>query len=443
MTDEDTPDNTDLNNYILSIDDQINITSNSKLEQIFNQFIDNDLYIYGNFNKIPQFWFCKWYNDNRISGYNRGDFFWINTADRDSFLNDNAKQIQEYANVNPFISTKLPTWNKTNGDIYNAYATVLSGYNKGDISKALPPLWDIGFLSGPSQLLISQIDNNKHQLNEEKYWKPFLVTENDRDLIEQFIYSKIADTIAAHINNYHFSGENPTEQDINSLSLYANADFSNVDNMYPKNYLANGNSSSGFDIVDTYFKKPYPDRSISGEVSEMVWFRLWKSGFLEHGGIINIEHYRNNDKIIIPFNWELISDNACAYEIKYLGNGNNNAISVNLENSRSNEFLSVLYELDKSIYNITINSNSNSSTIKNAPIYYDTNYTIQLFPIYNASSNSVANGYTNLGNYSLYNNIKNNNITLNGLSVAGFSFNYSSQNTAKYYSYYIGGYCKN
>lgn len=433
MADEDTIDNTDLKNYILSPDDQINITSNSKLEQIFNQFIENDLYIYGSFNNIPQFWFCKWYNDNRISGYNRGDFFWINTADRDSFLNDNAKQIQEYANVNPFIESKLPAWNKTNIDIYNKYAAVLSGYR---VSKPLPPLWDIGFLSGPSQLLVSQIDNNKHQLNEEKYWKPFLVTEEDRDIIEQKIYSKIADVIREHENQYHFSGEPPTQQDINNLSLYVDSNFDNAKDMYPKNYLENGNNSSGFDTVKVYFKKPYPNRSISGEVSEAVWFRKWQSGFLEHGGIINIEHYIKDGKVVIPFNWELLSDEACAYGIKYLATGENQNISVNVENSpNSNELLSILYELDKSTYLI--------DGSKNAPIYYDTNYTIQLTPIYNASSNSISNGYTNLGNNSLYYNVKNNSIALNGLSVAGFSFNYSSQNTAKYYSYYIGGYCKN
>jgi hypothetical protein len=426
-------------NFVLSLSDQVNITSNSKLEQIFNQFIDNDLYVYGSFDKIPHFWFCKWYNDDRISGYNRGDFFWINTSDIDSFLNDNAKQIQEYANVNPFIHSKLPNWNKSNQDIYDAYLNVLTGYHDKFVSKDLQPLWDIGNLSGPSQLLISQIDNNKHSLTETKFWKKFMITEDDRETIEQLIYSKLADTISTHVMKYHFNGIDPTQEDVNALSNYANINFGNVSDMYPKNYLENGNISKGFDIVDIYFKKPFPNRSISGEVVENVWFRKWKSGYLEHGGIINIEHYKTDDnRIVIPFGWELISENAQAYDIKYLGTGKNSILSVNVENDKydiTDNIISVLFELDRETFEI-----ENS---KNAPIYYDTNYTIQISPVFNLALDSSSNGYANMGTYSIYNNVINNNIFLSDLSVGAFSFKYNEKNTSQYYSYYVGGYFKN
>lgn len=438
MSDESLKYDLNLDNYNLSLDDQINITSNSKLEKIFNQFIENDLYVYGSFDKIPQFWFCKWYNDDRIPGYNRGDFFWINTSDVDSFLNDNSKQIQELANVNPFINKKLPDWNKSNQEIYNMYLNVLSGYRDSTVSRTLQPLWDIGHLSGTSQLLVSQINNNKHSLNDEKYWKKFLISEDERETIEQLIYSKLADIIKEHIHKYHFGGIDPTQKNIDDLSSYANVNFGNVANMYPNNYLEDRNFASGFDIVDVYFKKPFPNRSLSGQVSENVWFRKWKSGYLEHGGIINIEHYKTAEgKIVIPFGWELISENACAYDVKYLGVGENQILSVNTENDKdgfADNIISILYELDRSTFKI-----ENS---KFAPIYYDTNYTIQISPIINMLSASVLNGYANLGNYSLYNNVINNDIYKDDLSIGGFSFKYNNLNTAKYYSYYVGGYFK-
>lgn len=36
---------------------------------------------------------------------------------------------------------------------------------------------------------------------------------------------------------------------------------------------------SGFDCVQKYVRKEYPSGSVK-------WFRLWKSGYLEHGGTV-------------------------------------------------------------------------------------------------------------------------------------------------------------
>lgn len=441
-------------NFILSLNDQINITSNSKLEQIFNQFVDNDLFIYGNFAKIPKFWFCRWYNDSRISGYNRGDFFWVNTADINTFLNDNAKQIQAYANANPFVTKKLPDWNQGNGELLNLYLDVLTGYSENSmIAAPLPALWELGNLSGGSQLYVSLVDNNKKPLLDENYWKPFLITETDKDgrntieNIEQVLLKNNDEIINEHILNYHFGGMDPTVDNINELSSgYVNANFSNISETFPKNYLENGNEAAGFDIVDVYIKKPYPGRILSGEVSEYTWFRKWKSGYLEHGGVINIENYISPDKtkIVVPLNWDFISDGAEAYDIKYLAVPNSKTkrddlVSVDVETDNTdtigNNVISVLYQLDKETFKVYDKSY--------APVYYNTEYFIKICPV-NTTVDTGQSDYLNVGNYSLVNNIVNDSlVSFSDLSVGGFAFRYIPNSSTKYYSYYIGGYSLN
>lgn len=446
----------DLNpeSYELGLSDQINITSNSKLDKIFNQFIDNDLFIYGNFAKIPKFWFCRWYNDSRIKGYNRGDFFWVNTADINTFLNDNAKQIQAYANANPFIINKLPDWNQNNGNIVNLYLDVLSGYSENSMLAApLPALWELGNLSGSSQLYVSLVDNNKKPLLDENYWKPFLVSEIDKDgrstleYIEQIFLTKSDAVLNDHVKNYHFGGVPPTSAEINMLSSgYVNADFSNIDETFSQNYLENGNESNKFDIIDVYVKKPYPNRVISGEVSEYTWFRKWKSGYLEHGGIINIDNYISPDKtkIIIPFNWDFISDGAEAYDIKYLSVPNSKtkkdeivSVDVEIDNPETNldNIISVLFQLDKETFKIYDKSY--------APVYYKNDYFVKICPI-NVTNDTNQSDYLNMGKHSLNNNTINDSLmSFSDLSVAGFSFKNIPESTTKYYSYYIGGYSLN
>jgi len=44
----------------------------------------------------------------------------------------------------------------------------------------------------------------------------------------------------------------------------------------------------GFDPILKFVCKKYRDNSVK-------WFRLWKSGFLEHGGIIDVEYPQGDD----------------------------------------------------------------------------------------------------------------------------------------------------
>lgn len=431
-----------LKDFQLEQSDQINVTSNSKFDAIFNQFIENDLYVYKSFEKIPQFWFCKWYVDDKISGYNRGDFFWINTVDVENFLDNNAAEIKYYADINPYISKKLPTWDKNNPSVVETYLNVLTGYMDQTLSEPLQPLWDVGTLSGSSQLFVSQIDNNKFSLTNETYWKKFLITsDEDYDNIRKIITSKVSAVLDDHVLNYHFNDRVPTLQEIENLkNNYLYSDFSNISAAFPKNFISNKMQFDGFDIVDIYVKKPYPNRTLSGNVVENVWFRSWKSGYLEHGGIINIEHYKTTDnKIVIPFNWELASSETPLYDTRFLKSNNDKLIKFDTETSLSGvdtDVISVIVELHKEMFKVE------DKTF--APIFKDTNYKIQLTPLIkilddngtvDEQSNFLKVGMNTAGNNSI-----NNDIDLTNLSTFGFSFDFNKLTTSNYYAYYVGGY---
>jgi hypothetical protein len=224
-----------------------------------------------------------------------------------------------------------------------------------------------------------------------------------------------------------------------SLNKYANTDFSNVDNMYSPNYLLNGGKTKGFDTVEYYVKRPYPNRSLSGYTVENQWFRKWRSGYLEHGGIVNTTKMLNNylDEVSINFDWDLLGEDSNAYDVKYLGH-DEDAIYVDesMDVPPGDNLISVLYELDKDSFKIF------GST--KAPVYYDNTYSINVVPCYpnagNVSSMIDIESYENMGDNSVMYNVTGNLVDLENIKKNSFTFRYSKENVPQYYYYYVAGF---
>lgn len=427
---------TNINDFLISKDDPLDA---STLNRIFRNFLNNDKAIYGNFDNIPGIWFCNWFNDPNINGYNKGDFFWLNTEDVTAFINDNSDVIQELINANPFVSKKLDDF-RLNDDIsFNEYYNALSGFRDEKMSAPLSAIYEVGHLSARVQLIVSQTDNNKYSPTDTNHWKRFCCnTTEDEDLITERISRDAVKVINEHSVNYHFSGTEADESDFASLSNYAETDFSNVANMYPKNYLANNYNSEGFDDVVYYVKRPISLNS-DGTVYQNTWVRLWQSGFLEHGGTVNIYNYLNDlsTYVTIPFDWKLLDKGAKVYDRLFLGIGDKILSVNNTTETESDNLLSVLSERNELIIN-------NSEF---APIYSTVDYTITLTPI---QATAVVNDitivnelpYQNLGNFALQRNTVNTQIEMDMIKKESFSFKYFSENTPQFYSYYCAGFIK-
>jgi hypothetical protein len=66
-------------------------------------------------------------------------------------------------------------------------------------------------------------------------------------------------------------------------------DFSNASNVQKYNKTSIRNMS-GFDSILKFVCKRYGDNNLK-------WFRIWKSGYLEHGGIIDINDVKGGDSV--------------------------------------------------------------------------------------------------------------------------------------------------
>ena len=303
----------------------------------------------------------------------------------------------------------------------------------------LQPVFYIGNLSAPTQLIVSQKNENKDDPSTLSSWKRFMIEDEDFDNIIKDTYSGVSKVMATHKLNYHFSNKPATDEDWNNLSIYADENFLNVEIETP-NYVKNGNRSIGFDYVQNFFRRPYPNRTLSGMTMENQWFRLWSSGYLEHGGIIAVKNYLGvyGNVIHINFDWDLLGDQSKLYEIKYIGEGED---AVEIDESRDNppgdNLLSVLYELTAEDFKV------NDST--KAPVFINTDYMVNVYPFYpNANlptGMEQVPSYENIGdNSTMSANVPSNNIILSEISPSYFEFTYDPENTPTFYSYYVAGY---
>ena len=423
------------------------LNSNKTYNSIIQKLLHNDLYVYGSFGEIPGVWFCSWYNDDRISGYAKGDFFWLNTEDLGKWMKDNSETIQEYANRNPYVSIKLENWRSNDEVIFEQYHNALTGYLDFRMASPLSAIYEIGELSNRFQLIVSQKDNNKDAVDVLSSWKRFVVnTDDDYGDILSKVDAQILSCLAQHMVDYHFGNDVLTYDISVGLRNYMNEDFSNAEYAYPQNFIANDGDTEGLDTVEVFIRKPLRPRATPGAIQEYVWFRKWKSGFLEHGGLVDVtlsDYVVSGNYVQIPFDWTILDKDTGAYQIAYLGDRKGDSIEVDEsgENPPGDNLVSVLYELSA----LEVDGS------KNAPVYANTSYVATITPVQPLYPSSVRGTVSSLANVPPYEGLGSNAKNLNTLGYAidyqtlnrkYFRFRYNSKNTPEFYSYYVAGFLR-
>lgn len=389
----------------------------------FNKLLQNDIYIANHFLLLPGIWHCAWYNDSNIRGYNAGDICWANTTDVTQFIIDHHKEIKDFSDGSPLIHVKLKDFVANNEAIFESYRNVLTGYTDSETS--LPPLYDIGQLSEPVQLYVSLSSNNKARLFNHNYWKPIFADDNDEvdKVLDEVIHTHIEAIINAHNNEYHLQTLDNLSSKI-KLKNFINDDFSNIKLGFQSNSLSTDHWS-GFDYVKNFVKHPYKNKDLSA-VNENQWFKIWDSGYLEHGGILNTKNLlSSHNRLTIKLNWKLTDDKSSIGYVNGVLGDDDTPIFVDESKYHGNNLVDLIIEE----HDMVIDDNHYAKT-------YDNNkYQISLTPIYPLSVS-----YNQPNNRNVLDNTVLNQIYISDIKNDSFTIACANNVIAPYYSYHTTGY---
>ena len=258
----------------IQIDKLANDTFVNSFRNSVNELINNDQSLVNNGNFSPKIWEAKWLLDSSSPGYNQGQAVWINTDSPQSLINTRYNTVLKYVKL-----------------LHNSEYERIDKNNQRELNKFLIKAIDgwtdkktyffyVGDMTKPAQIRISLKNDNKETPDKDS-WKDFYI-KNDEDENKKKLLSCLDDILdtglSNHIANYHLSSIS-----IEELNQFVHKDISvdldtmNIQEFYDHNYC---NKMDGFDYV---LKSQY---KTSG--NEKQWYRLWRSGYLECGGVIAV-----------------------------------------------------------------------------------------------------------------------------------------------------------
>ena len=263
--------------------DRLNLDSAAKV------MVQNDNNLLPHAGIKPTIWCCRWYNtmvddtNRQTCCYNKGDMVWLNTEDLEQFAISNKDYICAIARKNNILAPLLAEAELGNSaEVIQLLEDIASGKVSGNPSGL--PLYCIGNLGEPARIRVSLVDGNDRLPTDDTCWRDFFAdtsqTKLSKQLADKFI-ELLNRGMSTHLQQYHLSGMQEWMDSYNNelSSQYLLKDFSNVTKVQEYS-PAPGSTDSGFDHVIFYHHKVY------GSGKTCKWFRVWKSGFLEHGGIV-------------------------------------------------------------------------------------------------------------------------------------------------------------
>ena len=274
-------------------DPQIDVVVKKQLDAAAATLIKNDLHLLPQSGIKPSIWCCRWYNtilddSNREAYcYKKGDAVWINTENPTQFAIANQTYIKAICENNSELLKQLQlALTGSTSEQIEFYRKVAVGEIVASMSRL--PLYYLGDPTRPAQIRISLVDNNDTLPSNNDCWKDFFVSEDRskfQDIILSSFRNQLSEFLQTHMTEYHLSGVQdwwkskslPTE----ISSQYLLKTLQNVSKY--QEYSPNiGTFDEGFDYV-VYFHQI----KSSVDPNAVKWFRIWKSGYLEHGGIVS------------------------------------------------------------------------------------------------------------------------------------------------------------
>lgn len=242
------------------------------LNEVLSKLLMNDKMLVPVDSIKPSIWVARWINGE--DAYNRGDAVWVNTEDIDSFVNSKTEYIKIYLRQDKRYYGRI-NQAEQNGDVQAMFEILKEGVAANDI-------FYVGDITQPAQIKICKRDGTKQPPSNSAYWEDFWVTstaDKCRDYILDNTYRYLTSRFNKHVYNYHLSGW--TES---SFSDWLDKGLESIpyDDQY---HYYSHRSKSFYDGFD-YVRKSETRLFGNGIVK---WFRWWNSGFLEQGGVIDID----------------------------------------------------------------------------------------------------------------------------------------------------------
>lgn len=166
-------------------------------------------------------------------------------------------------------------------------------WNVKKIVQYLDPLFEYGEYDGSErtiQLFISTKDNNKDLLSNVESWQNLILSSQEE--FDNFISTEVDLLFKDHIKNYHLDGILSNKTEIDELLLSRDLSNFNIDLIPTQVKIKEHDqyiNADGFDyVIDFKCRNKRVDATTSGKYKYYIyqWYRLWNSGYLEHGGTI-------------------------------------------------------------------------------------------------------------------------------------------------------------
>lgn len=282
----------------------------STVNTVIRRLIENDLSFFG-IGVQPTVWERRWYNDENNSGlyYKKGDAVWVNTEPADEFVRAHIADIDRYAQERSDVRYKLMVLSAENdtAGIYQLYRDMALGL--GDFDKEL---YYLGNLLDPVQIRISLSDDNNMPPSDNGWWADFFDRTHNESFYRRQILSaaeaQLSSTYEKHLIDYHLSG---LQDPGGFCEKYLRSDLANIGKTQKfVNHAWYQSDMTGFDHVLRFVIQTFDKNS-----GQYRWFRIWKSGYLEHGGVVSVNRTIGNDSIdsasrlfTVGFSWKYGGD---------------------------------------------------------------------------------------------------------------------------------------
>lgn len=385
------------------------------VNSIIRRLIENDQTFFSD-SIQPGIWECRWYNDIKNSNlyYKKGDAVWINTESADDFIMAHISDIETYIQGSVEAKYKYMSLSaaQDQAGIYKLYKDIALGL--GDFDRGI---YYLGNLLDKVQIRISLSDNNDKLPTDNNYWTDFFDESYNKSFYSKQILdiseNQLSSIYNKHLINYHLSGltEDPDE----FYAKYLKSDLSNLSKYQNLvNHAWYQPDMTGFDCVILFGLKNYKNKQVQ-------WFRLWKSGLLEHGGMIDVgddscgSNNKNTKLYTVNLKWEFDNGISPSYDFSTINIGN-------------------FYSIDNKIY--TGNGNPIDYRKSIDALSHSQRYIVDITPIQSITSNKKSIGPYPFKDTSRFFRYLGKEVT--EINNSSFTFLYSHD--IQMYSYYVKGF---
>ena len=249
------------------------------LNRRYRKLVENDVSIFPS-GHIPTVWERKWYNNDNIEGYSKGDAVWVNTESEYEFIVSRSYEIYNYARNNSLLNKSIAPLNTMDPASVAVYRNIVRGFTDRTTGQVFGCLYYLGDIEKPVQIRVCTVEHGttKTTPDDDRYWKDFFIPNvGNEDTLSSEIYDAVDLQFESHLSGYH---TDKTFSDISATYLGITLDNIPPGSLQRYNRgMTRPKSITGFDYIKCSSTRIFPGGG-------KRWFRLWNSGYLEHGGTI-------------------------------------------------------------------------------------------------------------------------------------------------------------